>query len=111
MVNNSDKAAVLVNSKGIGTIIKVEGIGGEDLISKESEKLLGLHINHNLDWNTHIEKLSSKLKKRTGMLCRIKRRVPKEKVIMIAEGIFNSVTLKQENYQETPENSKQSKII
>ena len=53
--------------------------------------ILGLHINHNLDWKTHIEKLSSKLKKRTGMLCRIKRRVPKEKVIMIAEGIFNSV--------------------
>ena len=81
LVNNDDKAALLYNSKGKGTIIKVEGIGGEDLESKESEKLLGLHINHDLDWKTHIEKLSSKLKKRTGMLCRIKRRAPREKVL------------------------------
>ena len=91
LVNNSDKAAVLVNCKGKGEIIKVEGIGGEDLTSTETEKLLGLHINHDLDWKTHIEKLSSTLKKSTGMLCRIKTRVPKDKVIMIAEGIFNSV--------------------
>ena len=91
MVNNSDKAAVLVNSKGKGTKITVEGIGGEDLESKETEKLLGLHINHDLDWSTHIERMSCKLKKRIGMLARIKQRVPKEKLVMIAEGIFNSV--------------------
>ena len=41
-------------------------------------------------WNTHIEKISTELKKRIGLLRRIKQRVPKDKLVIIAEGIFNS---------------------
>ena len=89
-VNNSDKAAVLYNSGGKSKSITIEGIGGETIASTESEKLLGLHINSSFDWNTHVEKLVIELKKRIGILKRIKKRVPKEKLIFIAEAIFNS---------------------
>ena len=92
-VNNSDKAAVLYNSGGQGTSITIEGIGGETIASNESEKsekLLGLHINSSFNWNSHIEELVIVLKKRIGLLKRIKKRVPKDKLIIIAESIFNS---------------------
>jgi transcription initiation factor IIE alpha subunit len=89
-VNNADKAAILYNSGGKGDSITIEGIGGEKITSTDSEKLLGLHINSSFEWNTHIEKLVIELKKRMGLLKRIKQRVPKEKLIIIAEAIFNS---------------------
>ena len=72
-VNNSDKAAVLYNSEGKGKSTSIEGIGGETVISTDSEKLLGNHINSSFDWNTHIEKLVIKLKQRMGILKRIKK--------------------------------------
>ena len=89
-VNNSDKAAVLYNSGGKGKSITIDGIGGETIASTDSEKLLGLHINSSFEWSTHIEELMIELKKRMGLLKRIKRRVPKDKLIIIAEAIFNS---------------------
>ena len=90
LVNNADKAAILYNSKGKGEQITIENIGGEKLKSTNSEKLLGLHVNSNFGWNTHIEKISIELKKRIGLLKRIKNRIPKNKLVMIAEAIFNS---------------------
>ena len=52
---------------------------------------MGLHINADFVWSTHIDKLSIELKKRKGLLRRIKKRVRKEKIVIIAEAIFNSV--------------------
>ena len=92
-VNNADKAAILYNSGGQGKSITIEGIGGETITSIEpekSEKLLGLHINSSFNWNSHIKELVTVLKKRIGLLKRIKKRVPKDKLIIIAEAIFNS---------------------
>ena len=89
LVNNSDKAAVLYNNKGKGGNITVN-IGGEILNSSYSEKLLGVQINSDFGWKTHIEKLCIDLKKRIGLLKRIKERIPKEKLMIIAEAIFNS---------------------
>ena len=43
LVNNADKAAVLFNSKGKSEVITI--VGGENLVSTYSDKLLGLHIN------------------------------------------------------------------
>ena len=91
LVNNADKAAVLYNGRGKCEVITVENVGGEDLLSTYSEKLLGLHINADFVWSTHIDKLSIELKKRTGLLRRIQKRVPKEKIVIIAEAIFNSL--------------------
>ena len=67
LVNNADKAAVLYNCKGKSEVITIENVGGENLVSTYSEKLLGLHINADFVWTTHIDKLSIELKKRTGL--------------------------------------------
>ena len=90
LVNNSDKAAILYNSRGKSDAITVEGVGGESISSTESEKLLGLHINSSFEWSTHVEKMVIKLKQRVGLLKRIKKRIPKDKLNIIAESIFNS---------------------
>ena len=90
LVNNPEKSAILYNSNGKGENIIVEGIGGETIESTYSEKLLGLHINSNFEWSSHVEKIKIELKKRTGLLRRIKNRVPKDKLILIAEAIFDS---------------------
>ena len=42
-------------------------------------------------WSTHIDKLSIELKKRIGLLRRIRMRIPREKLVIIAEAIFNSL--------------------
>ena len=90
LVNNSDKAAVLYNSNGKGSDITIENIGGIKLESTSSEKLLGLYLNSDFDWSTHVEKISTELKKTIGLLRRIRTRIPNEKLVMIAEAIFNS---------------------
>ena len=93
LVNNADKAALIYNSKGTGKRIEIEDIGGEVLTSlsgKETEKLLGLHINANLDWKQHVDKISAELMKRLGLLKRIKKRVPISSLLIIAEAIFNA---------------------
>ena len=58
MVNNPDKAALLYNSNGKGENIIIENIGNETLTSVNSEKLLGLHIDSNLEWNNHVDKIN-----------------------------------------------------
>ena len=45
MIYNADKAALLYNSKGKEKSVTIENIGGENLTSIYTEKLLGLHIN------------------------------------------------------------------
>ena len=62
LVNNAEKAAVLYNHKGKGDKITVENIGGENIESSFSEKLLGLHINSDFEWSTHVEKISTELR-------------------------------------------------
>ena len=59
--NNPDKAAILYNSKGKEKKLKIE-VGGETLETSSSEKLLGLTINSDLNWNTHVDKLCRTLK-------------------------------------------------
>ena len=90
MVNNSDKAALLYNTKGKGGHITIENFGGEKLMSTNSEMLLGLHVNSNFNWKTHVEKVIIELKKRIGILKRIKNRIPTNKLVIVAEAIFNS---------------------
>ena len=68
----------------------MDNTGGEQLESTFPEKLLGLHINSNFEWCTHVDKISIELKKRIGLLRRIRNRIPKNKLMIIADIIFNS---------------------
>ena len=65
-------------------------VGGEVLETAASEKLLGLTVNSDLNWTTHVDKLSTTLKQRLGFLRRIKYKVNSNKLQMIAEAIFQS---------------------
>ena len=90
LVNNADKACLLYNSRGKGSEITMENIGGDRVESKESEKLLGLQVSSKLNWKVHIEKLCITLRQRLGLLKRIKCKVPRDKLQIIAEAIFTS---------------------
>ena len=88
-VNIANKAALLYNSGGMGSDISIY-IGGEVLNSTYLEKLLGLHINADFKWNSHSDKISTALRQKIGHLKRIKQKIPSDKLIIIAEAIFNS---------------------
>ena len=90
LCNNADKAALLVNSKGSGKQMTIDDIGGKSVKSKDQERLLGLQVNSNLDWKSHINYLCNKLKQRLALLRRIKLRVPRETLRIISEAIFFS---------------------
>ena len=89
LCNNSDKAGLLYNSNGKGETVELE-IGGQKIISKKSEKLLGLNISSDFNWKVHCEKLASQLNQKVGLLRRMRHRVPTKEILIIAEAIFNS---------------------
>ena len=91
LCNNADKAALIHNSQGKHKDIKIT-IGGEELKSKESEKLLGIKISSNLDWGTHVDELCFKLNQRLGILARIKAKIKGgDQLKTIAEAICMSI--------------------
>ena len=59
--------------------------------SQQAELLLGCHIQANLKWNTQVENLLSKLRKRITGLMKIRFIAPFNLRKTITEGIFNSV--------------------
>ena len=65
-------------------------IGRKMLKTSDSEKLLGLNINPDLNWSTHVEKLCATLKQRIGLLRRIKYKINSYKLQIVAEAIFQS---------------------
>ena len=89
LCNNTDKAALIINSRGHAGQMTVNDIGGKSVTSKDEERLLGLKINSSLDWKSHINYLCNTLRQRIALLKRIKQRVPYEKLKIIADSIFN----------------------
>ena len=93
LVNNADKACVVYNSKGKGELVTINNIGGENLTSldeKETEKLLGLHVSREFNWKNHVDKMVVKLNQKVALIRRMRDRLPRRKLIMMAESIFNS---------------------
>ena len=92
--NNPDKSCLVYNSKGQGGTITLENVGGEKLTSLDegkSEKLLGLHISRDFNWKIHVDKTVAELNKRLGLMRRMRNRLPRRKLLMVAESFFNSV--------------------
>ena len=52
--------------------------------------MLGLNISSDFNWKAHCEKLASQLNQKVGLLRRMKHRISTDKLLMIAETIFNS---------------------
>ena len=57
-------------------------------------EFLGLTINENLNWNSHISKISTKLSKITGILSRLHTFLPRQQLMQI----YNSLFLPHINY-------------
>ena len=70
--------------------MEMKNVGGESLVSKEKEKLLGIYISADLDWKAHVSHLCTKLKQRLGLLRRIKYKIDNGKLQIVAEAIINS---------------------
>ena len=93
LVNNAGKACVIYNTKGQGDTLILEDVGGVKLTSlkeNESEKLLGLQISREFNWKIHVDMLAVELKKKIGLMRRIRNRLTRGKMLMVAESIFNS---------------------
>ena len=58
--------------------------------SSRTTDLLGMTIQGDLKWDSHVTELKKTLKKRIGVLTRLKHLVPKESLKMAAEAIFTS---------------------
>ena len=90
LVNNAEKACLLYNKSGTASTVEIAGIGGENVTSKNSEKLLGLHVSASLDWKVHVDKLSSEVRARIGILRRLYHKLPRNKLFIVSESIFNA---------------------
>ena len=69
-------------------------INGKLIERVESFKFLGIIIDHNLSWNSHVNLISNKLSRICGMLVKLKNLLPKH----ILRMIYNSLFLAHLNY-------------
>ena len=96
LVSNADKTCVIYNAKGKGEEITLENIGGKKVNSlkeDKSEKLLGMQVSNEFNWKLHVDQLICELNKRIGLMRRIRNRVPRGKLLMIAAVSYTHLTL------------------
>lgn len=65
-------------------------VGEEEIKSTSTFRLLGMKIDHNLAWSSHIEELCSALCNRICVLRRLSNSVPRYMLKEFAEGLFTS---------------------
>ena len=70
--------------------IKVK-IDGKKLIPSRFIKYLGLYIDCHLDWSIHVNVLSSKLSRATGMLSKVRHYIEPKTILSIYYAIFSSI--------------------
>ena len=69
-------------------------IGGDTIKQAKSVKSLGVHIDNNLSWNVHIEKLSKKIASGIGALKRCRSSIPQS----MLKSVFNALIQPHFNY-------------
>ena len=79
LVNNANKAALLFNNRGKAETITMN-IAGEELESKETEKLLGIMVSSDMGFKNHIDTTCGKMNQRLSILRRLKNKVPQDKL-------------------------------
>ena len=68
-------------------------IDGKKIEPSSHVKYLGILINSFLNWNFHIDELSTKLSCAVGMLAKIRHYINEKKLSMVYHGIFSSLLL------------------
>ena len=88
---NDDKTHLMVirrNGKGDDLVITV---GENEIKETPNEKLLGMWVQNDLGWSTHLKKLERNLRHRLFNLRRLAEHIPRSLLKTIADGIFMSV--------------------
>ena len=75
--------------RNISNIIPNIAIGSEPIERVAEFKFLGLTIDENLDWNPHLQKISNKVSRTLGVMCRLKNYLP----VHILRLLYNSLVL------------------
>ena len=65
-------------------------IGDAQVTEAKEETLLGVTIQNNLKWHSHVSKLRSSLNQRVALLRRLKQWLPKEYLAQVAQGLIFS---------------------
>ena len=73
----------------INNIIPNIAIGSEPIEKVAEFNFLGLTIDENLDWNPHLQKISNKVSRTLGVICRLKNYLP----VHILRLLYNSLVL------------------
>ena len=87
MAANKEKTKFIMFGKKGGTVMDVDGFKLEET---EGEALLGVKISKSLGWKIHVEELESELKKRIGLLNRLKNKLPKHIMAKLVQPVFTS---------------------
>ena len=86
----------LRNTKLPNKVIKIK-VAGHEVTESESERLLGLTVNNTMTWEHHLygnkehRGLVSKLSQRAGLIRRLSLVMPRDRLTIMAEGIFFSL--------------------
>ena len=99
-INESKTRAILITGKRLPSKINYEmvlTINGTKLEVVPSVKLLGLEIDSELSFNSHVEKLCTKLSKRIGILKKIRSCLPMRQRLLFYNSMIRSVLLCQFN--------------
>ena len=85
---NDDKTAVIIIRKNKSEDSITIRVGNEVITESKNVKLLGVNVDSNLKWESHIKNLVRKLNSRLFTLRRIKEKIPNCMMKSVAEGIF-----------------------
>ena len=88
---NSEKTHIMAIRKGGKKSDIAVKVGQKMIKESPDEKLLGMKVESNLSWNTHISTLEKKLRHRLFSLRRLSEHIPRHLLKNVADGIFMSV--------------------
>ena len=88
---NDDKTHIVVIRRKGKEQELVINIGDKKIKESPNEKLLGMWVESNLGWSTHLAQLERKLKHRLFNLRRLSEQIPLTQLKTIADGIFMSI--------------------
>ena len=77
-------------------VLKIN-VAGHEVTESSSERLLGLIVNNTMTWDNHLygneehKGLVSKLSQRTGLIKRLSKIMPRDRLLVFAEGMFFSL--------------------
>ena len=88
---NDDKTHIMtIRRKAAKEELSVQ-VGNFSIKETPHEKMLGIWVDNNLGWTTHITNLERKLKHRLFNLRRLSESIPTALLKLVADGIFMSI--------------------